>query len=101
MAPIATTETARNRRTTDTGLTAALAQLEPWQRNTMFILGAVVFSLPVLDHVLEVIRGTAGDVTLLHLSGDGVFLFAGILAMVPQLAIRVMDHLAVWRGLRK
>ena len=81
-----------------TSMGEILDKLLPWQRNVMFIMGAVAFAVPILDHVInEVFRGHAGELTILHIGGDAVFLFAGILAMVPQLGIRVVDRLSVWR----
>ncbi len=82
----------------ETNMGVVLSQLSVWQRSVMFVMGAIAFSVPILDHVInEVFRGHAGELTILHIVGDGVFLFAGVLAMVPQLAIRLADRLAVWR----
>ncbi len=90
------------RRASDRSLTAALALLMPWQRAVLFLVGTIAFLVPILDHVInEVIRGDEAPLTLIHIGGDAVFLFAGILGMVPQLAIRVIDHLAVWRNTKK
>ncbi len=94
--------TEQRRKVSDQTVTAAIDRLIPWQRNVLFLLGATVFLVPVLGHVInELFRGLESHMSILHLTGDSIFLFAGILGMCPQLAIRVVDHLAVWRGLKK
>lgn len=80
-----------------TAVTKAVTQLTPLQRNVLFGLGAVAFLLPVVDHLAEVVRGVGLDPTILHVISDGVFLFAGVLGMIPAIALRIADKLLVWK----
>ena len=86
---------------TDAGNTAvrkAVAGLEPWQQRTLFTLGAVAFLIPVLDHLInDVIRGHSGAPTFWHTVSDGLFLFAGVLGMIPPIALRIADKLLSWK----
>jgi hypothetical protein len=81
-----------------TAVRKAVAGLEPWQRRLLFSVGAVAFLLPILDHLVnEIIRGQTGNMTLLHVINDGTFLFAGVLGMIPPIALRIADKLLSWK----
>lgn len=81
-----------------TAVHLALKQLVPWQRNVLFLLGAVAFARPLIDHyVNNVIRGIVEEVTFFHVVNDATFLFAGVLGMIPPLAMRIGDKLLSWK----
>lgn len=81
-----------------TAVRKAVAGLEPWQRRLLFSLGAVSFLLPILDHLVnEIVRGQTGNMSVLHAASDGLFLFAGVLGMIPPIAMRIADKLLSWK----
>ena len=81
-----------------TAVRTAIKQLAPWQRVTIFVAGAAAFSIPILDHYANnIIRGVGMKSSLLHVIGDGLFLFMGLLGMVPTLALRIADKGLAWK----
>lgn len=81
-----------------TAVQTALKQLVPWQRTTLFVLGAIAFGMPLLDHYANgIVRGMEVEVTLWHVINDVTFLFAGVLGMIPPLALRIGDRILSWK----
>ncbi len=69
-----------------------------WQRTILFFAGVALIMVPVTTHAAAVFGMTgAHEESMVTLGIDALFVFFGLLFMVPRLAVRVARMALVWR----